>query len=90
MSAAQGLERTDVGGRPTVEVLYAIRRDVWGRGCATETALAAVERGRVLGLPEVVGFTLTTNIASQRVLANGGLRFERVLQHAGLPHGSPG
>ncbi len=81
-----GLERTDVGGRPTVEVLYAIRRDAGGRGCATKTALAAVERGRVLGLPEVVGFTLTTNIASQRVLAKAGLRFERVLKHAGLPH----
>jgi [ribosomal protein S5]-alanine N-acetyltransferase len=81
-----GLECTDVGGRPTVEVLYAVRRDAWGQGYATEMAVAAVELAHVLGLPEVVGFTLTTNIASQRVLAKAGLRFERVLQHAGLPH----
>jgi [ribosomal protein S5]-alanine N-acetyltransferase len=51
-----------VGGRPSVEVSYAVRRD------------------------EVVGFTMTTNIASQRVLEKAGLSFERVLKHAGLPH----
>lgn len=81
-----GLERTRVGGRPSVEVLYAVRSDAWGRGYATEMAVAAVERARALGLPEVVGFTLTTNVASQRVLEKAGLRFERVLEHAGLPH----
>jgi ribosomal-protein-alanine N-acetyltransferase len=81
-----GLERTNVGGRQSVEMLYAVRRDAWGRGYATEMAVAAVERARALGLPEVVGFTLTTNIASQRVLEKAGLGFERVLEHAGLPH----
>jgi ribosomal-protein-alanine N-acetyltransferase len=81
-----GLERTTVGGRPSVEVLYAVRRDAWGRGYATEMAHAAVDRARGLGLPEVVGFTLTTNFASQRVLEKTGLRFERELEHAGLPH----
>ena len=81
-----GLERTTVGGRPSVEVLYAVRREAWGRGYASEMAHAAVDRARALGLPEVVGFTLTTNLASQRVLEKAGLRFERVLEHAGLPH----
>jgi ribosomal-protein-alanine N-acetyltransferase len=81
-----GLERTTVGGRPSVEASYALRRDAWGRGFATEMAVAAVERARQLGLPEVVGFTMTTNLASQRVLERAGLRFERVLEHAGLPH----
>jgi ribosomal-protein-alanine N-acetyltransferase len=81
-----GLEHTKVGGSPSVEVLYAVRHDAWGRGYATEMAVAAVDYARRLGLPEVVGFTLTTNIASQRVLEKAGLRFERVLEHAGLPH----
>jgi RimJ/RimL family protein N-acetyltransferase len=81
-----GLERTNVGGRPSVEVLYAVRRNAWGRGYATEMAVAAVERARRLGLPEVVGFTLTTNIASQRVLEKAGLGFERVLEQTRLPH----
>ena len=81
-----GLERTDVGGRASVEVLYAVSRAAWGRGYATGMAVAAVERARALGLPEVVGFTLTTNLASQAVLQKAGLRFERELEHAGLPH----
>jgi ribosomal-protein-alanine N-acetyltransferase len=81
-----GLERANVAGRPSVQVLFAVRHDAWGRGYATEMAVAAVDCARRLGLPEVVGFTLTTNIASQRVLEKAGLSFERVLEHAGLPH----
>jgi RimJ/RimL family protein N-acetyltransferase len=84
--ARGGLERTDVGGPGGVEVLYAIRRDAWGLGYATEIALAAVQHARALGIPEVVGFTLTTNLASQLVLQKAGLRFEREVEHAGLPH----
>jgi [ribosomal protein S5]-alanine N-acetyltransferase len=81
-----GLEPTEVGGRPSVEVLYAVASPLWGRGYATEMARAAVGRARELGLGEVVGFTLTTNVASQRVLQHAGLTFERELEHAGLPH----
>jgi RimJ/RimL family protein N-acetyltransferase len=81
-----GLQRTQVGGRSSVEVLYAVRRDVWGRGLATEMALTAVQCACRLGFPEVVGFTLTTNVPSQRVLEKAGLRFERELDHAGFPH----
>ncbi|MEA2256338.1 MAG: hypothetical protein QOG35_2383 [Solirubrobacteraceae bacterium] len=83
--ARGGLQRTDVGGGG-VEVLYAVRAGAWGRGYATEIALASVGRARALAIPEVVGFTLTTNLASQRVLVKAGLRFEREIEHAGLPH----
>jgi [ribosomal protein S5]-alanine N-acetyltransferase len=81
-----GLQPTEVGGRSSVEVLYAVASPLWGRGYATEMARAAVAFARELGLPEVVGFTLTTNVASQRVLQHAGLTFERELEHAGLPH----
>jgi ribosomal-protein-alanine N-acetyltransferase len=81
-----GLRRGTVGGAPSVEVLYAVRHDRWGRGYASEMALAAVDRARAIGLTGVVGYTLTTNHASQRVLEKAGLRFERTLEHAGLPH----
>jgi ribosomal-protein-alanine N-acetyltransferase len=67
-------------------VLYAVHPDLWGRGYATELARAAVERARELALTELVGFTLTTNLASQRVLQKAGLRFERTIEHARLPH----
>jgi len=81
-----GLRCGTVGGAPSVEVLYAVSPDRWGRGYASEMAFAAVDRARALGLPGVVGYTLTTNHASQRVLEKAGLRFERTLDHAGLPH----
>jgi RimJ/RimL family protein N-acetyltransferase len=81
-----GLKCSSVGDGAGVEVLYAIHPDLWGSGYATEIARAAVARARDLALTDVVGFTLTTNIASQRVLEKAGLRFERTLEHALLPH----
>jgi RimJ/RimL family protein N-acetyltransferase len=82
-----GLARTHVGdGSPTVEVLYAVLPEHQGAGHATAIARAAVEEARRLGLPEVVGFTWTENPASAHVLEKAGLRFERVIEHAGLPH----
>jgi ribosomal-protein-alanine N-acetyltransferase len=81
-----GLRRGVMLGEAIVEVLYAVAPELWGRGYATEMALASIDRARELGLEAVVGFTLTTNIASQRVLQKAGLRYERTLEHAGLPH----
>jgi ribosomal-protein-alanine N-acetyltransferase len=81
-----GLRRGVLDREPILEVLYAVHPERWGRGYATEMARAAVERARQLGLSEIVGFTLTTNLASQRVLQKAGLRHERTLRHAGLPH----
>lgn len=75
-------ERTRAGHAPR----YAIAPSCWGQGYATEIARAAVQRARELALPELVGFTLTTNLASQRVLQNAGLRFEREIEHVGLPN----
>jgi ribosomal-protein-alanine N-acetyltransferase len=69
-----------------VEVFYAVAREFWGQGYATEIGVGAVQMARALQLPEIVGFTLTTNLASQRLLQKLGLRFERYLEHAGLPH----
>ena len=36
--------------------------------------------------PELVGYTLTTNVSSRRVLEKAGLQFEREVEHVGLPH----
>ena len=81
-----GLHRTTVAGRECVELLYAVRPDAWGEGYATEMALVSVARARRLGLDELIGLTLMTNVASRRVLAKAGLRFDRVRGHAGRPH----
>ncbi len=85
--ARGGLRRTTVDDSPRVEVLYAVRSDAWGRGYASEIAAVAVAHARALGLTEVLGFTLTTNSASRRVLEKVGMRFDReTFEHAGLPH----
>jgi [ribosomal protein S5]-alanine N-acetyltransferase len=81
-----GLRRSTVLGAGTVELLYALHPDSWGKGYATEMAMIAMVHARRLGLQEVVGFTAVGNHASRRVLEGAGLHFEAIFQHAGLPH----
>jgi RimJ/RimL family protein N-acetyltransferase len=82
-----GLARCVVDGEEAVEVAWMIAADRWGEGLATEAAAEAVRVGfDVLGLDEVVAFTLTDNLASQAVMRRLGLEFDRRIEHAGLPH----
>jgi RimJ/RimL family protein N-acetyltransferase len=69
-----------------VEVLYAVRSDARGRGYATEIAMVTIAHAHRLGLAEIVGLTATTNGPSRRVLESAGMRFEAIVEHAGLPH----
>ena len=82
-----GLYNTHVGGNDEVELAYALMAEYWNRGLATEMAEAilsvAFER---LGMTDLVCFTLTTNLASQRVMEKAGFEYEREVVHAGLPH----
>ena len=85
--ARAGIRRIEIGGREEVEVAYALVPDRWGTGLATEIAQALVgvafER---LGLPDVVAYTLPTNVASRRVLEKAGLAYERDIEHDGETH----
>ena len=55
------------------ELAYGLRRDVWGRGYATEAARAAVAHGFGLhGLARVVADVDPSNVASVRVLEKCG------------------
>jgi RimJ/RimL family protein N-acetyltransferase len=82
-----GLKRIGLGGRPEVEILYALLPEYWGRGLATELSTAAVSLGLgELRLPSVIGFTLVDNARSRRVLEKSGLVYERAFEHAGVPH----
>lgn len=59
------------------ELAYAFRRDRWGRGYATEAALACVRHGfEEKGLKRIVADVDPANAASVRVLEKCG--FERV------------
>ncbi len=83
-----GLAPTAVGGPGSVEVLYAVLPAAWGQGLATEMAEAAVNAAvSGLGLGDrLVCFTLTSNLASQRVMEKVGFVRDGDVEHAGLPH----
>jgi len=82
-----GLRQVTVGGALEVELAYALMSENWGQGLATEMSRSIVTLGfEQLGLAEIVGFTLTTNQGSRRVLERTGFTYERDLIHADLPH----
>ncbi len=82
-----GLQHTYVPGLNAIEVAWAIVPARWNQGLATELAAASVQTAfEMLGLRELVALTLAENIASRRVMEKSGFRFERDIDHVGLPH----
>jgi ribosomal-protein-alanine N-acetyltransferase len=82
-----GLRAIRLDERDEIELAYALVAEAWGQGLATEIAVALVDVGfEQLGLSTIVCFTLTTNLASQRVMQKAGFTYERDMVHAGLPH----
>lgn len=82
-----GLRNTVLRGEPETELFYALRSAYFWRGLGTEMARAVMDIGfRELGLASVVAFTLPHNVASRRVMEKVGMRYEGVMEHAGLPH----
>lgn len=82
-----GLHVLMLDGRPEVEVGWAILRERWGEGLATEGGAAALgEAWGTLGLREVVAITLPDNHTSRRVMAKLGMTLEREVLHAGMAH----
>ena len=60
-----------------LELGYRLRRDVWGRGLATEGSKALVAYGfETFGVPRIVADTVPENRASMRVMEKVGLAFE--------------
>lgn len=85
--ARGGLGRVAVEGVSEVEVGYSVRASLWGRGIATAMARVSLEVGfGQLGLQRIVSFTLPYNLRSRRVMEKAGLRYERDIVHAGMPH----
>ena len=60
-----------------VEVLYALSKDYWGKGYATEGAYASLKYGfNVLKLDKIIGLTKLENKASIKVLEKIGLSYQ--------------
>lgn len=81
-----GLRWTEVDSRLAVELPWAVSSPYWGRGYATEAAVAAIEWGESLELPEVVALVMARNRRSCRVAEKAGMYEDGTTDHAGLPH----
>ena len=70
-------------GWPSEEIGWLLRRDAWGRGYATEAALAVLAHGRtMLGLDQVIAIIQPENAASIRLaLRLGGSLDRRIELH---------
>ncbi|HKZ14610.1 MAG TPA: GNAT family N-acetyltransferase [Solirubrobacterales bacterium] len=73
----------ELAARP--ELGWRLARDAWGRGLATEAAVAVCEDafGR-LGLDELISIIHPENAASRRVATKVGMRIEGEVHHPGL------
>jgi len=71
-----GLSRPtfDAPCTPCVEVGWRLAAEAWGRGYASEAARAALRHGfEVVGLEEIVSFTVPQNRRSRRVMEKLGM-----------------
>jgi RimJ/RimL family protein N-acetyltransferase len=77
---------------PCVEIGWRLASDVWGKGLATEGALAVVQHAfENLGLDEIVSFTVPANRRSIRVMEKIGMTRDAGgdFEHPNLPAGHP-
>ena len=59
---------------PCVEIGWRLAPETWGKGYATEAALAVIHHGfTTLGLQEILSWTVPANVRSQRVMAKLGM-----------------
>ncbi|HEY3435795.1 MAG TPA: GNAT family N-acetyltransferase [Solirubrobacterales bacterium] len=81
-----GLHWTTVEDVAMIELAWSIEPSRHNRGYATETASAAIEQARELGIEELVALVLPANLPSRRVAEKVGCERNGEVEHAGLPH----
>ncbi|MFT4665261.1 MAG: ribosomal-protein-alanine N-acetyltransferase [Patescibacteria group bacterium] len=69
------------------DVGYRLRKQFWGKGFATEAAIASLDYGfDDLGLSEIYGMADVNNIASNKILTKIGMTNQGVFDYEGVPH----
>jgi len=82
-----GCALQEVEGRNEIEVGYHVRRDLWGRGYATEAAQACVEYAFAkLGAKRVISMIRPENLQSRRVAKKNGLMCTKTIFWRGYDH----
>ncbi len=82
-----GIIRQEVEGEYLYEIGYHLRRDLWGRGLASEAAIACREWGFAhLGVDRLISLIRPENLASRRVAERNGMAIWKQLSWRGLTH----
>lgn len=80
----------DLPFSPCVEIGWRLGYEHWGKGYATEAALAALRVGfQQLFLEEIISFTTVSNLKSQAVMKRIGMTLSDCFEHPALPKESP-
>jgi RimJ/RimL family protein N-acetyltransferase len=77
---------------PCVEIGWRLSADHWDRGYATEGARATLDFAfNVIGLREIVSYTVPANLRSRRVMEKIGMKHDSVddFNHPSLSEGHP-
>lgn len=78
---------SDVSGQPEVELGYRLARSAWGKGYATEAAIAVQEFAlTALGMKRLISIIDPANAASIRVAEKLGMKFESEVMFEGYTH----
>jgi len=79
-----GIRQVVVDDEEEVEIAYTFKRNLWGRGLASEIANALTRLGLLqLKLPSLVGLVSVENAASRRVLEKSDFTLERSTMYHG-------
>jgi len=79
-SGLQYLPETD-----EIEIGFLLSKPYWGKGLATESALAGLDYGfNSLGIEEIIGIVHPENVASQKVLEKIGLIYQEQAEYFGM------
>jgi ribosomal-protein-alanine N-acetyltransferase len=76
--------------QPVAEVGWRLLPQWWGLGLATEGARASIAHGfDVVGLPEILSFTVVTNARSRAVMERIGMHLAGEFDHPRAEPGAP-
>ena len=82
-----GLIRQFVDETNVVEIGYHVRRDLWGKGLATEAAQACRDYGFAnLTEDRLISLIRPENLPSRRVAEKNGMTLTKEVQWRGFPH----
>jgi len=82
-----GLRKYELEDRSETELFYGVHSRYFRMGYGFEMASTVVAAGfKELNLPSVIAFTLAENSASRALMMKLGMRYEGIIEHAGMPH----